>query len=177
MAEENSFISLQSSKSIVFKHSVTTTTNNEFLYGINYDGSSGGGGSLPGNQKPGGGNPVSTLADDEVESTFDVSGTGIKLVCYSVQSYKIDTATETTQQVFTSYGNANTSIFFDDTTIALSQSWHKDAIFEIQDVPFSKITIKNKCVVGGIDAGIKFPTGASAGSSATGVSCFLTIIP
>lgn len=174
MATKNSFISLQSSKSIVFKHSVTTSTNSEFLVGVI---PSGGGNSLPGNQKPGGGNPVSTLQDDEVESTFNISGSGIKLVCYAVQSYKIDTALNVNPEAFTQDGNANTSIFFDDSTIALSQSWHKNAVFEINEIPFSKITIKNKCVVGGIDAGMGIITGASAGSSATGVSCFLTVIP
>jgi len=152
MATQNSYISLQTANQIIFKQSVATSGAAEFTNGI-YD--------------------ILMPFDNEVENTFDIEGKSLTLICYSVMDWYATSGTASLLRT-SKAGSASTTILLDDNTVMLSHPWNQKAVFEINDFPFSKITIKNRLIVEGAKS--VYSTGTlTDGSSANALSLTLSI--
>jgi len=153
MANQYSNISLQTANQIVFKQFVTTDSATEFTNGIT---------------------DILAPYDDEVENTFNVEGKSLTLICNSVMSWYGTTGTAsplTTSRA----GSASTTILLDDNTVMLANPWNQNAVFEINNFPFSKITIKNRLVIEGAKSVYRDTGTLTDGSSNNSLSLVLNI--
>lgn len=153
MANQYSNISLQTSNQIVFKQFVTTDSATEFTDGIT---------------------DILAPYDDEVSNTFDIEGKSLTLICYSVMSWYATTGSAaflTTSRA----GSASTTILLDDNTVMLANPWNQSAVFEINNFPFSKITIKNRLVIEGAKSVYTNSGTLTDGSSNNALSLVLNI--
>jgi hypothetical protein len=153
MANQYSNISLQTANQIVFKQFVTTDSATEFTNGIT---------------------DILAPYDDEVENTFNVEGKSLTLICNSVMSWYGTTGSAaflTTSRA----GSASTTILLDDNTVMLANPWNQKAVFEINNFPFSKITIKNRLVIEGAKSVYTNSGTLTDGSSNNALSLVLNI--
>lgn len=153
MATQNSFISLQTANQVLFKQFVTTSSSTEFQNGIT---------------------DILAPFDDEVENTFNIEGKSLTLVCYSIMSWYGTTGTAsplTTSRA----GSASTTILLDDNIVIIANPWNQKAVFEINNFPFSKITIKNRLVIEGAKSVYRDTGTLTDGSSSNQVSMILNI--
>lgn len=153
MATQNSYISLQTANQVLFKQFVTTNSSTEFQNGIN---------------------DLLAPFDDEVENTFNIEGKSLTLICYSTMSWYGTTGTATPLTTSRS-GSASTTILFDDNTVMLANPWNQNAVFEINNFPFSKVTIKNRLTIEGAKSVYRETGTMTDGSSNNQVSMILNI--